>query len=117
VCGDVVARSLAQTPILPALVTTCSEGYTAASSMLDVFVGGCRYLNFLTLISQTQPDRSDPAAPVAGAGPPYTFQENAQHAVVTCRDHLAAVVDLNTCLDSAAFSVFYKFATDRVIPR
>jgi hypothetical protein len=117
ICGDVVARSLSQLPINPMLVTNCSEGYTASNSMLDVFVGGCRFLGFITVIVPTQPDRSDPAAPIAGAGPPYAFSADASRVVTTCRDRNNAVVDLDTCLDSAAYSAFFKFATDRVIPR
>jgi cysteine-rich repeat protein len=117
ICGDVVARSLASLPINPSLVSTCSEGYTVANSMLDVYVGGCKAFGIITIITPSQPDRSDPDAPIAGAGPPYAFSANAQHVVATCKDHNGAVVDLNLCLDSAAYSSFFKFATDRVIPR
>jgi cysteine-rich repeat protein len=118
ICGDVVARSLAVLPINPSLVSTCDEGYSVSNSMLDVYVGGCRVFGFITIISASQPDRSDPDAPVAGGGPPYTFSLDAQtHMVNTCRDRFNAVVDLNTCLDSAAYSSFFKLATDRVIPR
>jgi len=116
ICGDVTAKSLALIPINSGLVTTCTEGYTAQNSTLDAFVGGCHYL-FITLITPVQPDRSDPDAPVAGGGPPYTLSKNSQHVVTTCRDKNNAVVDLDTCLNSAAYSSFFKFVTDRVIPR
>ena len=117
ICGDVVTASLAQMPINPGFVTTCSEGYTASNSMLDAFVGGCTFL-FLQLIRPTQPDRFDPDAPPAGAGAPYALAASPMaHQVTTCRDKNGAIVDLATCLNAAAYSSFFKFATDRVIPR
>lgn len=115
-CGDAVALSLSQTPIDPTFVSSCTNGYTLANSMLDLLVTGCNTIIGLQVRS-TQPDRSDPDAPPAGAGAPYTLVANAQRVVTSCRDRLNATVDLNTCLNAAAYSTFVKIATDRVIPR
>jgi outer membrane receptor protein involved in Fe transport len=70
----------------------------------------------VTAINKTQPDQVDPAAPAAGAGAPYTFSVNATtKRVDTCRDKNGAVVTLTTCLAAAAYSSYFRFATDRVI--
>ncbi len=60
-------------------------------------------------------DQVDAAAPVLGAGAPYTFAADANGHVTTCRDRMGAVVSLNGCLDAAAYSTAFKFTTDRVI--
>jgi cysteine-rich repeat protein len=117
-CGNVSAASLAQVPIPDALVGgglfACSQNYAATNSLLDVLVGGCTIF-FTTQITSTQPDTVDASAPVAGAGGPYTLQANAQRVVSTCRDKNNAVVNLTTCLNAAAYSSFFKFATNRAI--
>ena len=70
----------------------------------------------LTAIKATQPDQVDPAAPVAGAGGPYKFATDpTTKRVTTCRDKTDAVVPLQTCLNAAAFSISFKYSTDRVI--
>jgi hypothetical protein len=115
-CANVSAYSLAHTPIAPALVGgACgTQNYTAGNSMLDLLVSGCR--TGLNITTAVQPDQTDPAQPPAGAGPPYTLAANATtHVVDTCRDSGNAVVDLDTCLRDAAFSVYFKYTTDRVI--
>jgi cysteine-rich repeat protein len=118
-CGNVSAASLAKVPVPAALAaggsTACSQGYTVANnSLLDVFVGGCTVF-IIQAIKATQPDKTDPGAPVAGAGGPYKLSANAQHQVTTCKDKNNATVTLSTCLSAAAYSSFFKFTTDRVI--
>jgi cysteine-rich repeat protein len=117
-CGNVSAASLAKVPIPAALVggglTACSQNYAATNSLLDVIIGGCTIF-FIQQIKTTQPDTVDSAVPVAGAGGPYKLSANAQKVVSTCKDKSNATVDLATCLDAAAYSSFFKFATDRVI--
>jgi cysteine-rich repeat protein len=122
-CGDVSALSLAQTPIPPGLLAgagACRVGvnfaYTAANSLLDVLVGGCNVIGGVPAVTPTQPDTVDAAAPAAGAGPPYTLVPNATTKIVdTCRDNTATPVDLTTCLTHAAYSVWFRFASNRVI--
>ncbi len=121
-CGNMTARSLAQTPIVQGLVGcglfTCTQCYTAANTMLDVIVGGCAISMLGNQILATHPDASDPAAPIAGAGAPYQLVwSTTTKSVVGCRDRNNQTVDLNTCLDSAAYSSFFRLATNRVIPK
>jgi cysteine-rich repeat protein len=120
ICGNVTAASLAQVPVPAALLTgtgACVEGYTVANSFLDVLIGGCKVLGgFITVINIRQPDQQDPAAMDVGAGFPYTLSRNATTKVVNgCKDKNMATVNLAQCLDDAAYSAFFKFATDRVI--
>jgi cysteine-rich repeat protein len=123
-CGNVSALSMAQTPIPPSLrvgAGACLSApstpkYTTANSLLDVFVGGCNVAVIGTAVNATQPDATDPAAPPAGAGPAYTLSANATtHVVDTCRDNTGTEVDLTTCLTHAAYSVWFRFASNRVI--
>jgi cysteine-rich repeat protein len=115
-CGDVSASSLAGLPI-PSQITgsTCQQAFTSTNTLLDVLVSGCTNPFLGTLVQPTQPDRVDPAAPVAGAGGPYTLIANAQKTVATCLDTTGATVTPATCLNAAAYSSFFKFATQRVI--
>jgi cysteine-rich repeat protein len=120
-CGDISARSFSQAPIPPELLPTgglpCSEGYTAANSFLDVIVFGCTVnLGIPVLaIAASQPDKANPVAPMGGAGAPYKLNVNAQKMVTTCSDKDNVAVGLDTCLDAAAYSSFFRFAMDRVI--
>jgi cysteine-rich repeat protein len=121
-CGNISAASLATVPAPAALIagggtTACSEGYTAQNHLLDILVGGCHVILGLTAITSTQPDQVDPAAPVAGAGAPYTLVANASHVVTSCKDRNNATVTLQTCLAAAAYSSFFKFTSDRVIAK
>ena len=111
--GNISAASLATTPIPSGFVG--NDGYTAANSFLDVLVGGYIYAGSVTLIMPTQPDQIDPAAPVAGAGPPYTFTAGAGKVVTTARDKNGAIVPLSAALGAAAYSAYFTFTTDRVI--
>jgi len=121
ICGNVGAASLAAVPIPAALTSgmlSCDQGYTAQNTLLDVIVGGCTVFGFVNVISASQPDQADSAAPAAGAGAPYTFTTNAMTKIVTgCRDKNNQTVDFNTCRTAAAYSAFFKFATGRVIPK
>ncbi|WP_240807690.1 DUF4215 domain-containing protein [Polyangium spumosum] len=121
-CGNVSATSLDQVPVPPDLAAggmiACDQDYTTQNSLLDVMVGGCTVFGFVNVITASQPDESDPDAPVAGAGAPYTLTTNAMTKAVTgCRDAGNQTVDLNTCLNAAAYSAFFKFATGRVIAK
>ena len=117
-CGNVTAASLAAVPIPASLVggglLACSQNYAATNSMLDVIIGGCNVL-FIQQIKPTQPDTQDTNAPQAGAGAPYTLSANAQKVVSTCKDKNNQTVNLAACLSSAAYSSFFKLATNRVI--
>lgn len=117
ICGDTTALSLAQTAVPPQLQMNCKEGYTATSTMLDVFIGGCTnaFCTGGTIITKTQPDQVNPDAPAVGAGPPYTFQENTSHQVVSCQDKSGTTVSLPACEAAAAYSTYMKIAVDRVI--
>jgi hypothetical protein len=121
-CGNVSAASLDQIPVPADLVAggaiPCDQGYTAQNSLLDVIIGGCTVFNFVTVIAVSQPDQADASAPVAGAGGPYTLTANAMtKAVSACRDKNNQTADFNTCLNAAAYSSFFKFATGRVIAK
>lgn len=121
-CGNISANSLANTAVpatlLPGGATPCTENYTSANRMLDVFVNGChvRVIIVVTAIAPTQPDQVDPSAPAAGAGGPYTLSvDPTTKRVNQCKDKNGAVVNLAMCLNAAAYSSFLKFSTDRVI--
>ncbi|MDC3961666.1 DUF4215 domain-containing protein [Polyangium jinanense] len=121
-CGNVSATSLDQVPVPADLAAggsiACGQGYTTQNSLLDVIVGGCTVFNIVTVITPSQPDQTDPNAPVAGAGGPYTLTTNAMTKQVNgCRDKDNQTVDFNTCLNAAAYSSFFKFATGRVIAK
>ncbi|MDI1443583.1 DUF4215 domain-containing protein [Polyangium sp. 6x1] len=121
-CGNVSAASLDQVPVPADLAAggtiACDQGYTTQNSLLDVMVSGCTVFGFVNVISAIQPDEADPNAPVAGAGGPYSLTTNAMtKAVNACRDKNNQTVDLNTCLNAAAYSSFFKFATGRVIAK
>jgi hypothetical protein len=94
----------------------CGEGYTVQNTLLDVIVGGCKVFGVISAITATQPDQADPNAPVVGAGAPYKFTANAATKKVDgCKDKNNQTVDFNMCRSAAAYSAFFKFATDRVI--
>jgi len=115
-CSDVVASSLRRLQLPPEISqTNCSEGYSPANSVLDLFVRGCTSYGIVKMIAPTQPDRVNPAARPAGGGGPYRLYTGAGGIVNRCTDRLGATVDLATCLDAAAFSVFFKFGSGRVI--
>lgn len=114
--GNISAFSLAAAPIPSGFATgpsACSEGYSTTNTWLDVLVGGCHVLT-LTEIAPTQPDQTDPAAPVAGAGAPYLLTRTG-NSVTGCKDKNATVVNLSLCLNAAAYSAYFQFTTDRVI--
>ncbi len=120
-CGNVAALSLSKVPVPAAILSggsvACNENYSATNSLLDVLIGGCRVFGFITAVSKTQPDTSDPTAPLAGAGPKYTLSASSTTTKVvdTCKDKSGATVTLSTCLASAAYSSYFKFTTGRVI--
>ena len=120
-CGNASAAALAAAPVAQSLQSggniACDEGYGASNTMLDVLVGGCSKFELFTtivIIAPTQPDQVDADAPKAGAGGPYKLGMSGGK-VSSCKDKGGAVVDLNTCLNAAAYSSFLTFTTDRVI--
>ncbi len=117
-CGDVVAKSMAQTPIpievLPGSQLACAEGYSVANSLLDLFVGGCTILGMQALVP-TQPDTADPGVLPGGGGAPYHLTANAQKLVTACTDKNNVAVELAVCLNAAAYSSYFRFAMGRVI--
>jgi cysteine-rich repeat protein len=120
-CGNAGAQALAVSPapteVLAGGAYSCLEGYTAASSLLDVFVSGCSINvgSILPVILPSQPDKADPSAPVAGAGAPYKLTANAQRIVTGCVDKNNATVPLASCLGAAAYSTYFRFSMGRVI--
>jgi cysteine-rich repeat protein len=110
-CGAVVARSLAAVPMPSDLIVEC--GYSYEHSFLDLLVGGCGVLS-----APTQPDRVNPEAPALGAGGPYhlVFDDGAR-AVTACQDAEGVLVDLEGCLDAAAYSSAFTFTAERAIVR
>ncbi|MEP7120187.1 MAG: hypothetical protein ABJE95_04715 [Byssovorax sp.] len=120
-CGNAGAKFLSQTPIpselLPGGAYACTQGYSAAASFLDVIVSGCTInVGFaIPLILPTQPDKADPAAPVAGAGAPYKLFANAQKLVTSCTDKNNVPAPVAACIAAAAYSTYFRFAMDRVI--
>jgi cysteine-rich repeat protein len=106
-CGATRSRSLANIQVPSALIEYCSN-YTVAHSMLDVFIGGCRVL-IITIIRQAQPD-------VSTDGATYAFQANAQRYVTACTRNGQAW-NLEDCLDKSGYTTYYRFLTNRVIPK
>jgi len=119
-CGALSAAALASQPVPQSAqgctLTTCSQCYTAANTMLDLIVGGCTGI-IGTVIKATQPDAADPAAPAVGAGAPYSLSVNAAHTVTGCKDRTGATVALPDCLAAAAYSCSFQFTTDRIVAR
>jgi cysteine-rich repeat protein len=122
-CGNIAASSLDSTApptsLLPGGADACNEKYSTANRLIDIIVGGCTvkvvFVN-VTAINKTQPDQVDPAAAVAGAGGPYQLiADPTTKRVTTCKDKTGTVVALQTCLNAAAYSMSFKYATDRVI--
>jgi hypothetical protein len=94
-----------------------------------VFIRGCTTLGILNVrdINVTQPDKEDPTAPAAGAGPAttgptYTLSASSTTTKIVdrCRDRSGTTFNAGTpqfeaCLKDAAYSSYFKFTTDRVI--
>jgi cysteine-rich repeat protein len=121
-CGNVSALSLDNSPVptdlLPGGANACVEGYGAANRLLDVMVNGCKVTALkIQAIKPTNPDQVDPAAPATGAGGPYTFAVDASKRVTTCKDKAGVNAPLQACLAAAAYSISFKYASERVIIR
>jgi hypothetical protein len=121
-CGSISAASLAQIPVPAALAaggaSACGMGYTTTTnSLLDVMVGGCTVLGFLTAVNKTQPDQIVPTMTQPGAGGPYKLTLDGTHHVNACKDSANATVDLTQCLNAAAYSSYFDFTADRVIAK
>jgi hypothetical protein len=122
-CGNVSAASLAKVPAPAALIAgganACIENYTATSSLLDILIGGCKVLGgIVTVINKKQPDQVDASLPPLGAGGNYVLSAmNPNRVVDTCKDKNGVTVDFAACLNTAAYSSFFKFTTNRVIPK
>lgn len=111
-CGNLRARSLANTPLPGGLEDVCTA-YSPANSLLDLLVGGCTFV--VPVIIATQPDQEDPDSPPAGAGPPYAFTVDPTTRQVTGCTASGSPAPLGECLDDAAFSSYFTFAARRVI--
>jgi hypothetical protein len=113
-CGNITADSLARVPAPAVLVqggaAPCTQGYTAANSLLDMIVGGCDVVIFsqITAIMPTQPDTI--------GGDQFTLALDSNHHVASCIDN-GIGVDLATCLASATYSSYFQFTTDRMIAK
>ncbi|MDB4933494.1 MAG: Multiple EGF-like-domain protein 3 precursor [Labilithrix sp.] len=122
-CGNIAATSLDQTAaplsFLPGGANPCFEKYTTANRLIDIIVSGCKVTALkITAIKPTQPDQADPDVTPAGAGAPYALSADPTTKRVTgCKDKNGAVVPLQACLNAAAYSMSFKYATDRVIIR
>ena len=80
-----------------------------------MIVGGLTEFNgVIVLVNPTQPDQSDPAAPVVGAGPPYKFIMTGT-SVTGAKDKNGNVISLSDALNAAAYSFYFTFTTSRVI--
>jgi cysteine-rich repeat protein len=116
-CGNISASSLAAVPAPDQLTsgsTSCSQGYTSANSLLDVFVGGCTVF-IVQALKPTQPDKNNDTVAAVGAGGPYKLTAGGDHKVNGCKDKSGASVDLAACLHTASYSAGFKFTTQRVI--
>lgn len=111
--GNISAAALAAIPYN--LTISTDQGYTSSNSMLDLLVSGATTFGFIRLVYPTQPDQVDTNAPLAGAGPPYRFTVNASKMVTGCLDRTGTAVPLAAALESAAYSAYFTFTTDRVI--
>lgn len=123
-CGNVSAESLNQVPVptvlLPGGSFACNQAYSTANTLLDVIVGGCTVTVIIPIavVNARQPDQQDPLTPDAGTGGPYMLTRDMMTKRVTgCRDRNNNAVNLTQCLADAAYSAYFKFATDRVIGR
>lgn len=109
ICGSTAAASLDSTQIPAALIAYCSN-YTVSHTLLDLYIGGCNYLGFITVLSVTQPDTARTPGDV------YRFQADAQRNVIGCTKNGAPGV-LSDCLTNAGYSSYYRFTTERVIAK
>ncbi|HRI64087.1 MAG TPA: DUF4215 domain-containing protein [Polyangium sp.] len=123
-CGNVAAESLNQVPVptvlLPGGQFACNQAYSTANTLLDVIVGGCTVTVIIPIqvVNARQPDQQDPLTTDAGSGSPYTLVRDMTTKRVTgCRDRTNTTVNLAQCLADAAYSSYFKFASDRVIGR
>ncbi|HEX3481153.1 MAG TPA: DUF4215 domain-containing protein [Kofleriaceae bacterium] len=114
-CSDVSLASLANTPIPPLLLATCTsdrEGsipeFTPDNSLLDVFVAGCDIFG-TQAVMPTQPDGSLNSAT-------YAFQfDPTTRAVTGCTKDGQSADLTNDCLVNTTYSSYFKFSADRVI--
>jgi hypothetical protein len=115
-CANVSAASMAAVGVPQSVLNAnCAEGFTSSNTLLDVLVRGCKAYGLITVFSPTpKADQVDPAAPAAGACGPYTFTLTG-NSVTGCKDTSGTAVDLSKCQAAAAYSVFFKFTSDRVI--
>jgi len=119
-CSNISALSLSQVQVPPALrigVGACTQAYTTANSLLDVFIGGCTVTGVGNAVAaNTQPDQTVPATPAPVGTPPFTFTADPTTKIVTgCQDSTPAPADLATCLAHLAYSSYFRFTTNRVI--
>lgn len=124
-CGNILSSSLDATlpplSLLPGGDNECNEGYTSSNRLLDIIVNGCKVpsgLGFdVSAIKPTQPDQIDTTVPGVVAGDKFTFSVDATTKRVNACKKNGVDATLATCLAAAAYSMSFKFATDRVIIR
>ena len=112
-CGNATAQSLVSVAVPSVLIgcnlTTCTQCYTSANTLLDLIVGGCTVLGS-TQVKATQPDAARNPADT------YRFTENSAHHIVSCTKNGVADT-LPDCYANAGFSTLWKLTTDRVIAK
>ena len=110
-CGNTTAQSLANVQVPSALVgsTVCSQNYSTANTLLDVYVSGCTTFGFITQVKATQPD-------VSRDGATYKFTANTQHSITSCTRNGVADT-LADCEANAGYTSLFKLTTDRVIAK
>lgn len=107
-CGSTSAGSLAKTLLAQSIVAYCPS-YTVSHTLLDLYVGGCKYLGFIPIINATQPDTARTPGNV------YVFQADANKRVTSCTKNGAPADLVNDCYPNAGYSTYYKLTTERVI--
>ena len=88
--------------------STCNNYYTAANTLLDVYISGCKAYGIIPEINPTQPDSSRDSAT-------YTFQVGTGHHITGCKRNNVTQSSLTGCLANAGYTSLFQFTTDRVI--
>jgi cysteine-rich repeat protein len=110
-CGSTTALSL-ESVLVPSSMTgtVCNNFYTAANTLLDIYISGCKYAGIFPQVAVTQPDTSRD-------GHVYTFQADSNHHVVTCKKDNVLQTSLTGCLANAGYTSLFQFTSDRVIAK
>lgn len=113
-CGNTTAKSLADVVAPAALIGCgfgkCTQCYTSANTLLDVYIGGCDIFLVGQQVKATQPDQARVSGDV------YRFAANAARVVTSCTKNGVAAT-MQDCLTNAAYTSLYRFTTGRVIAK